>query len=104
MKINDSINGVSAARRTRELRAREGRPGSAQGATADSGDSVDLTRASLQLRAMEESLADVPVMDTAKIESLRQAIAEGRFTVDEDLVAERLVKSILEQLRHRKSG
>lgn len=103
MKISDSISSVSAIRRARELHAREGRPGSPQG-SADAGDNVDLTQASLQLRAMEEALNDVPVMDTAKIESMRRAIAEGRYTVDEDLVAERLVKSILEQLRHRRHG
>lgn len=100
MKIDDSLPAAATARSLRELRRRQSRPGSTN--NVEPAENVELTQAARMLQAMERALDDVPVMDMAKIESLRQAIAEGRYTVDEDAVAERLLKSILEQLRHRK--
>jgi len=68
-----------------------------QTATADtqaaSEDSVALSSRGQSLNRLEENLANTPDVDTARVDSIKQAIAEGRFEVD----AERIAENILNQ-------
>jgi negative regulator of flagellin synthesis FlgM len=57
---------------------------------------------SSRLSALEAALAEVDVEDLDKVESVRTAIASGQFRVDEEVVAEKLVESSIEQLSHQK--
>jgi negative regulator of flagellin synthesis FlgM len=59
-------------------------------------DDVKLTPLSSQLQALESSLANVQVVDTARVEAIKQAISEGRFKINPDAVAERLLTSVKE--------
>lgn len=98
MKIDDALNGVPA------IRSRETKKGKTATATASSGhaaDSVEITPASAQLSRLEEELSLVDSADTGKVEAVRQAIAEGRFQVDEEVVADALVQNTMEQLRRQ---
>ncbi len=63
-------------------------------------DNVDLTSQSSMMRSLESSLADLPDTDMNKVDEVRQAIAEGRFKVDEEVVAEKLVENTMENLHH----
>lgn len=58
-----------------------------------SADSVDLSSRGQSLNRLEENLANTPDVDTARVENIKQAIAEGRFEVD----AERIAENILNQ-------
>lgn len=66
-------------------------------ATADtqtaSEDSVALSSRGQSLNRLEENLLNTPDVDSARVDSIKQAIAEGRFEVD----AERIAQNILNQ-------
>ncbi len=78
----------------------EGRPASA---TAPA-DSVELKSSSLKLAALESGLGSQPAIDSAKVDEIRQAIADGRFRVNPDAIADKLVASVKELLAGRKDG
>jgi negative regulator of flagellin synthesis FlgM len=63
-------------------------------------DEVELTDGSARLRELEAHLAELDITDPQKIESIRQAIADGTFKVDQEAVADALVQEALDQLRH----
>jgi negative regulator of flagellin synthesis FlgM len=101
LKIDDSLHGVPP------LRGRDTRKGKAADAPAAAnpgavGDSIEITPTSSQLNKLEEDLGRIDSADTGKIEAIRQAIAEGTFQVDEEAVADALVKTTIEQLRRQR--
>ncbi len=57
---------------------------------------VDIAPLSAQLQALESSLENVQVVDTARVEAIKQAISEGRFKVNADMVADRLLATVKE--------
>lgn len=77
----------------------------AQPAPSRSGaaDRVDITSLSSQLQSLESRISGVSVVDTAKVESIKQAIAEGRFEVNSEVVADRLIASVREYLLNQRS-
>ena len=66
-------------------------------------DKVEITTASAQLVQLEKMLADVGIVDAARVESIKQAIAEGRFRVDSEVVADRLLATVREYLANQKA-
>jgi negative regulator of flagellin synthesis FlgM len=62
-------------------------------------DNVRLSALSVQVRALEADLADIPVVDHARVAALREAIARGEYTVDAAKVADALIASAGELLR-----
>ena len=54
-------------------------------------DQVSLTPQAQQLRQLETAIAEQPVVDQSRVEAVRQALNEGRFEVDAERIAERLV-------------
>jgi negative regulator of flagellin synthesis FlgM len=62
---------------------------------------VQLSALSSQLQAIESHMADTPVVDGARVSEIRQAIAEGRFKVNPDVVADHLLQTARDLLRLR---
>jgi len=62
------------------------------------GDKVEITSISAQLQQLEKILNDVSVLDSARVEAVKQAISEGRFRVDSEMVADKLLSSVRELL------
>ena len=60
----------------------------------DSGTSVHLGTTTAQLRSMEGSIANTPLVDVKKVSEIKQAISEGKFKVDSGVVADRLINSV----------
>ena len=54
-------------------------------------DTVSITDTSAQLRSIESSLASLPVVDTQRVESIKQAIADGSYQVDSQTIADKLI-------------
>lgn len=52
---------------------------------------VSISEKSSQLQALEASLKDVPDIDSSKIEAIRQAISEGKFSISAGRVAEKMM-------------
>ncbi len=68
---------------------------------AGGGDSLTLTESSTRVRALESQLAGVDVTDAGKVESVKAALADGSFTVDAEVVADRLIDHTKQTLRKR---
>lgn len=58
------------------------------------GTSVSLGSAATHLRNMEESMSGGSPVNAAKVAEIKQAISEGRFKINSDVVAERLISSV----------
>jgi negative regulator of flagellin synthesis FlgM len=54
-------------------------------------DTVSLTNTSAQLRSLENTLAELPVVDTQRVESIKQAIADGSYEINAQSVADKLI-------------
>ena len=68
---------------------------------AESRDEVQLTSSS-QLQAMGSSLDASTPMDSAKVEAIKQAISEGRFKINPEIIADRLLTSVKDLLASQK--
>lgn len=99
MKIDTAIQHISSVQ-AKGVKSKSSR-NKAAAADGSVSDNVELTGTSSRMRELETQLADVPLEDAAKVESIRQAIADGTFTVDEEAVAEGMVQETIEQLSHQ---
>ena len=59
---------------------------------------VEISSASAGAHQLDKLLAGVAVVDTAAVESAKQAILEGRFRVDAEVVARKLLATVREHL------
>lgn len=100
MKIDPTIKSVAPSR-GKDTKAGKSRIAPGQAAPASVGDDVRLTSTSGKLRELEAQLADVDVADSGKIESIRQAILDGSFVVDEEAVAEGLIQESIDNITHQ---
>ncbi len=98
MKIDNTWKNVAGV----QPKVKAGKGKASDTGTSRSGvqDNVDLTTQASLMRSLESTLADLPDTDIGKVEEVRQAIAEGRFRVDEEVVAEKLVENTMENLHH----
>lgn len=60
--------------------------------SAPPGDRVSLTDAAMNLGNLERTLAATPVMDGARVEAVRESLAEGSYVVDPVRVADKLIQ------------
>lgn len=95
MKIEGSIKAASS------LLANENRPkaqaaGTRQAAPPDA--KVEISSLSSSLGKAEAAIAATPTVDRARVAELRQAIAEGRFKMDANRIADGLLASVREML------
>lgn len=99
MKIDNSIKPVgSSAIGGGGVRAGKG---TTVTANTNDGDSVQLSPRASQMQAIEAGMANAPVVDTAHVAAIKQAIAEGLFKVNPDVVADHLLATARELLRSR---
>lgn len=71
--------------------------GSGTRATAPQTD-VTLSSRAAQLKQLETQLAAVPLVDRARVDSIKEAIAAGRYTVKTENIAQGLLDSVKEML------
>lgn len=63
---------------------------------------VTLSPQATQLKQLESQLAAIPVVDRARVDSIKQAIASGQYTIDTANIAEGLLDSVKEMLHAAK--
>lgn len=56
------------------------------------GDQVSLTASAALLKELEREIAQLPVVDTRRVEDVQQALATGTFNVDVAAVADKLLQ------------
>ena len=76
----------------------DARPVQKQQASATPAASVRLSDLSSKLAEMEASLAASEAFDAKRVEAIKQAISEGRFKVNPEAVAEKLLANVREML------
>lgn len=104
MKIDKTTPSITG-RIARDDVAPQARKAAGDGPAAPSRDPVQLSSLSAQLLSIQRGIADAPVMDTARIAELKEAISSGHFRVDADKVADRLLKTVQDLIdAHRAPG
>lgn len=82
----------------------ENRPGQAQAKTGAAPDQTEVTLSarSAQLKELETQLAAIPVVDRARVENIKQAIASGQYTIHTDRIGDQLLDSVKDMLNAAK--
>ena len=57
-----------------------------------SSDHVTLTDSARSLQKIEEAIAKAPVVDTAKVAAIKQAVSSGTYQIDAGRVADKLLQ------------
>ncbi|QDQ28186.1 flagellar biosynthesis anti-sigma factor FlgM [Chitinimonas arctica] len=71
------------------------------GGTEARADSVEIKAFSARLSTLEASLSKQPLIDEGKVNEIRRAMAEGRFTVNADAIADSLMANVKELLQSK---
>ncbi len=54
---------------------------------------VALSNEAQSLRSLESKISDLPDVDMAKVDAIKTALAEGRFEIDNLILADKLIES-----------
>ena len=100
MKI-DSASRTTALTGNTAPATRGAKPAS-QGGKAPAQDNVTLSSTSTQIQALETSISEASGFDTAKVAAIKQAISEGKFTINPEAIADKLIASTRELLAQQK--
>ena len=97
MKIDNSVKATGS------LPSNDGRTRSAkESPKAESSNAgserVELSSLSSRMLQMEEAISNTPVVDSAKVDEIKQAMSEGRFKVNTEKVADGLIESVRQML------
>ena len=63
------------------------------------GDTVSLSKESQQVSGLQQQLKNTPIIDQAKVDSIKQEIANGNYPLDAEKIAQNLInleQSLLE--------
>ena len=67
-------------------------PAAAASATSQTGDHLTLTANARSLQKLSDVIAQAPVVNTAKVASIKQAVANGTYQVDSARVAHKILQ------------
>ena len=65
----------------------------AASATAQTGDQVTLTTSGRSLQKLSEAIAQAPVVDTAKVSSVKEAVSSGSYSIDASRIADKMLQA-----------
>lgn len=97
--MNIEINGPNG-RPTTEITDNRKTEGQAAKDTASSssklsggsGDKLSLTSEATQLKALEDQIAELPVVDTQRVTAVQRSLATGSFQIDPAQVADKMLR------------
>lgn len=99
--MSDKISGISTAEPVAKPTGSSGNAvvtdksqgeGSASAAAATPKDQVTLTDSARSLQKIEEAVAKTPVVNAAKVASVKQAVSSGTYQIDAGRVAGKILK------------
>jgi negative regulator of flagellin synthesis FlgM len=65
----------------------------AASATAQTGDHVTLTTSGRSLQKLSEAIAQAPVVDAAKVASIKQAVSGGSYAINASSTADKMLQA-----------
>jgi negative regulator of flagellin synthesis FlgM len=103
ISVTEKISGFSAADPLSSLKGPSGSGSPAPvernreinadtSATSQTGDHVTLTSSARSLQRLEQTISDTPVVNSAKVSQVKQAISAGTYQVDANRVANKLLQ------------
>lgn len=95
MKINSVLTSVGGTPDSGKPRSS---PGAARPAPAPAGEQVALSSLSTRLQEIGATMASSPVVNAERVAEIKQAIAEGRFKVDPEKIADGLLDNVRQML------
>lgn len=99
MKVDNSVSTTALSGGSATAK---GGSKAAQTSSKSAQDTVQLSGVSAHIQALENGIADASGFDAAKVEAIKQAISEGRFTINAEAIADKLIASTRELLAHQK--
>jgi negative regulator of flagellin synthesis FlgM len=100
MKIDNSINNAATAL-PGESPARPARAAQKAAAVSVAHGQPGGVQLSPQLQTIEKNFASSEVFDIARVNEIKQAISEGRFTVNPGKIADGLLDSVRDLIQNR---
>ncbi|MGB5738942.1 MAG: flagellar biosynthesis anti-sigma factor FlgM [Woeseia sp.] len=88
-KLGDKLSGTKEALSTSGAHRLDKQPA---GAAEAKSDTVELTSAAKLLEKLEKSLANLPEIDTGRVDAVKTAIANGDYTIDAEKIADALIR------------
>jgi negative regulator of flagellin synthesis FlgM len=85
-------NGVNAPRNVNARENRDANAAKSPGVNAGAADQVSLTNTATQLQAVQQTLSEVPEVNSDKVAALKAAIADGSYEVDANKLAQNLIE------------
>lgn len=101
MKINDSLNSTQGLANSPPA-PRADKAGDNAKVPVTPSHSVQISPMSVQLQALQNTQASGAVFEAKKVEEIKLAIAEGRFQVDAEKVADGLLETVKDLLNSRR--
>ena len=90
--INNGLRGVGEGTAQRGPQQPQGPQSGAAGNAGQSDGQRDQLRLSGQLEQLRQSAAQVPEVNEARVAEIRSAIAEGRYPVDAEAIADKFLE------------
>jgi negative regulator of flagellin synthesis FlgM len=102
--VPDKISGYKATQPVAPLKGSKGSApvadqsgsdaavGAAPAAASQASDHVTLTDSARSLQKIEEAIAKAPVVDSAKVATIKQAVSSGTYQIDSGRVADKLLQ------------
>lgn len=102
MKIDGNLRSIQSGQ-VSEGQGRDNKTGATKPpADASSGPRVQLSPLGSQLAGIEANLANVPVVDSQRVDEIKQAISDGRFKVNPDVIADKLLETVRELIQSQR--
>lgn len=99
MKIDSSKPASTPSAPSGSARARPGQGGAAASVASAGAGAAQTTEATLSgAQNVESVLASTPVVDVERVAEIKRAIAEGRFQVNPERIADGLLQSVRDML------
>ncbi len=94
VKIDNSLKSSGSVSDSKARVAREASTSS----SAPSESKVELSAFASNLQKLESAVANTPVVDSGKVDEIKNAIAQGQFKVNPEKVADGLIESVRQML------
>lgn len=95
MKINSTVSPLGSATTDSRTKAT---PGAKRGTTPPADTEVSLSPLSSKLQEIQATASSDAPVDTQRVAEIRQAIAEGRFKINPERIADGLLGSVRDML------